>query len=77
MTCFFILFQKDVNRPPWIETEVLLLIRKKNRTRRKAKLDDSVNLRERFRKIFFLTDDRLRTWLNLKDVVTSLSLVLP
>ena len=44
---------KDVNRPPWIETEVLLLIRKKNRTRRKAKLNDSVNLRERFRKIFF------------------------
>ena len=44
---------KDVNRPQWIETEVLLLIRKKNRTRRKAKLNDSENLSERFRKIFF------------------------
>ena len=33
---------KDANRPPWIDKEVLLLIRKKNRTRRKAKLKDSV-----------------------------------
>ena len=39
---------KDANRPPWIDKEVLLLIRKKNRTRRKAKLKDSVNLWERF-----------------------------
>ena len=31
---------KDANRPPWIDKEVLLLIRKKNRTRRKAKLKD-------------------------------------
>ena len=56
MTCFYLVPKvviKDVNRPPWIEREVLLLIRKKDRTRRKAKLNDSVNLMERFRKIFF------------------------
>ena len=42
---------KDANRPPWIDKEVLLLIKKKNRTRRKAKLKDSVNLWERFREL--------------------------
>ena len=42
---------KDANRPPWIDKEVLLLIRKKNRTRRKAKLNDSVILWERFREL--------------------------
>ncbi|KAK2551658.1 hypothetical protein P5673_027439, partial [Acropora cervicornis] len=42
---------KDANRPPWIDKEVLLLIRKKNRIRRKAKLKDSVNLWERFREL--------------------------
>lgn len=35
---------RDANRPPWIEREVLQLIRKKNRIRRKAKLKDSVFL---------------------------------
>ena len=40
---------KDANRPPWIDKEVLLSIRKKNRTRRrKAKLKDSINFWERF-----------------------------
>ena len=42
---------KDANRPPCIDKEVLLLIRKKNRIRRKAKLKDSVNLWERFREL--------------------------
>ena len=42
---------KDANRPPWIDKEVLLLIRKKNRTRRKAKLKNSVHLWERFREL--------------------------
>ena len=42
---------KDANRPPRIDKEVLLLIRKKNRTRRKVKLKDSVNLWERFREL--------------------------
>ena len=42
---------KDANTPPWIDKEVLLLIRKKNRTRRKAKSKDSVNLWERFREL--------------------------
>ena len=42
---------KDANRPPWIDKEVLLLIKKKNRTRRKAKLKDSVNLWERFHEL--------------------------
>ena len=42
---------KDANRPPWIDKEVLLLIRKINRIRRKAKLKDSVNLWERFREL--------------------------
>ena len=42
---------KDANRPPWIDKEVLLLIKKKNRTRRKAKLKDSVNLWDRFREL--------------------------
>ena len=42
---------KDANGPPWIDKEVLLLIKKKNRTRRKAKLKDSVNLWERFREL--------------------------
>ena len=37
-------FNRDAVRPPWIDKEVLLLIRKKNRTQRKAKLKDSVNL---------------------------------
>ena len=69
----------DANRSPWIDKEVLLLIRKKNRTRRrKAKLKDSINLWERFRELrrqVFVF--RLRKWLNLKSVVTSLSLVIP
>ena len=39
------------NRPPWIDKEVLLLIRKKNRTQRRAKSNDSVNLWERFGKL--------------------------
>ena len=42
---------KDANGPPWIDKEVLLLIKKKNRTLRKAKLKDSVNLWERFREL--------------------------
>ena len=42
---------KDANRPPWIDKEVLLLLRKKNRTRRKAKLKNSVHLWERFREL--------------------------
>ena len=37
---------KEAKRPPWIDKEVLSLIRKKNRTRRKAKLKDSVILWE-------------------------------
>ena len=37
-------FNRDADRPPWIDKEVLLLIREKNRTQRKAKLKDSVNL---------------------------------
>ena len=42
---------KDANRPPWIDKDVLLLIRNKNRTRHKAQLKDSVNLWERFREL--------------------------
>ena len=34
---------RDANRPPWIDREVLQLIRKKNQIWRKAKLKDSVN----------------------------------
>ena len=42
---------RDANRPPWIDKEELLLIRKKNRTWRKAKFKDTVNLWERFREL--------------------------
>ena len=42
---------KDGNKPSWIDREVLLLIRKKNRIRRKAKLNDFPVMWERFRKL--------------------------
>ena len=47
-----------------VDKELLLLIRRKNRTRRKAKLKYSVN----FGKDFVSLDDRLRKCLNLKSV---------
>lgn len=42
---------KDPNRPPWIDADVLHLIRKKERVRRKARLTDSPYQWEKFRKI--------------------------
>ena len=39
---------KDANRLPWIDKEVLLLVRKKSRTRYKAKLKSPVILWERY-----------------------------
>ena len=62
-----------INRPPWIDKGKLVLIGKKNRTRGKAKLKDSINLWERFREL----KRQVRKWLKLKSVVTSLSLVVP
>ena len=32
---------RDANRPPWIDNDVLQLIKKKNMVRRRAKLKDS------------------------------------
>jgi len=64
---------RDANRPPWIDREVLQLIRKKNRIRRKAKRlcvlsygPDSAGL-----------DSLLGEWLNLRSVITCAILVLP
>jgi hypothetical protein len=55
---------KDGNRPPWIDREVLQLIRKKKRIRRKAKSNDSPIIWERFRKL----RQELKNCLNLKSV---------
>jgi hypothetical protein len=42
---------KDPNRPPWIDADVLHLIRKKERVRRKARITDSPYQWRKFRKI--------------------------
>lgn len=42
---------KDLNRPPWIDTDVLHLIRKKERVRRRARRTDSPYQWSKFRKI--------------------------
>ena len=65
---------KDANRPSWIDKEVLLLIRNKYRTRRKAKLKDSVNLWERFRE---LRRQVIKKMVKFKKRSTSLSLFVP
>ena len=59
---------KDSNKTSWIDREVLQLIRKKNRIRRKAKLNDSPVMRwEGFRKL----RHEVKTLLKLKkNVIT-------
>ena len=42
---------QDPNRPPWIDADVLHLIRKKERVRRKARITDSPYQWRKFRKI--------------------------
>ena len=42
---------KDSNRPPWIDADVLQLIRKRERVRRRAKITDSTYQWSKFRKI--------------------------